>query len=254
MDKQTRTTIKRINVKQSYFFKTLSILLVFTGFTLSTNADVREDLANKLPNISPEQITPSPVKDVYAIDLGERFAYVTADGKFLFSGELIDMELGVNHSQIELGKKRVDTIASIPERNFIVFPAKDKKHSVTVFTDIDCTWCRRLHAEIESYTDLGIEVRYLLRPRSGQQSKSWQKADSVFCSKNQQKTFTRAKQGQDITVKTCENSPVKENVIMSEKLGFMGTPVVLSEGGQYLGGYVAADQLIKKLDTEKAGT
>lgn len=240
-------------MKLTKLLNPILITLLSLGVSVSLSANVPESLAKKLPNISVDQITESPVKDVYSVDLGERFAYVTGDGKYLFVGELIDMESGLNYSQVALGKKRVDTIAGIPEANFIVFPAKEKKHSITVFTDIDCTWCRRLHSEISDYNDMGIEVRYLLRPRSGPQSKSWQKADAVFCSKNQQKNLTRAKQGIDITMKTCKDSPTKFNVETAEKLGLMGTPVVLSEGGQYLGGYVAAAELIEKLDAEKAG-
>lgn len=236
---------------------TLQALIVVSAtfaLTFVTQAGVRESLAEKLPNIELEQISSTPVKDMYSLDLGDRYVYVTADGQYIFNGELIETETRQNLSQVALGKKRIDTIAAIPAANYIVFPAKDKKHSITVFTDIDCTWCRRLHSEIDTYTALGIEVRYLLRPRSGEQSLSWQKADAVFCSKDQLKNLTRAKQGIDIPMKTCENSPVRSNVEIAEKLGLMGTPVVLSEGGQYLGGYVAADQLIQQLDAEKAGT
>lgn len=246
-------------MKLSKLFKFASLLSFACAISAMNFADVREDLAGKLPNISKDQIAKSPVKDVYSVDLGDRYAYVTADGKFLFVGQLINMENGSNYTELALGKKRIDTISSIPKKNFIVFPAKEKKHSITVFTDIDCTWCRRLHAEIDGYNDLGIEVRYLLRPRSGQQSKSWQKADAVFCSKNQQKSLTNAKQGMEVKVspslklKACK-TPVKEIVILSEELGFMGTPVILSEGGQHLGGYLSPDDLIKKLDVEKAGT
>ncbi|MBT8141606.1 MAG: DsbC family protein [Gammaproteobacteria bacterium] len=238
-------------------YKSLALAGLLSFALLSTNpgfADKRAELAEKLPSVSVDQINESWVKGIYAVDLGERYAYVTEDGKHLFVGELINMENGQNHSRIEIGKKRVDAINNIPEENFIIFPAKDKKHTIIVFTDIDCTWCRRFHAEINDYSELGIEVKYLLRPRSGPQSKSWQKADSVFCSKNQQKNLTRAKQGMDVSIKNCKSSKVKDNVDYAETLGFMGTPVILSEGGQHLGGYVKAADLVKQLEAEKAGS
>ncbi len=216
------------------------------------HADATIDaIASKLPSVDVSQIEKSPVANVYSVDLGERYAYVTEDAKYLFIGELIDMETGLNYTRLALGKKRIETLDAIPERNYIVFPAKDKKHSITVFTDIDCTWCRRMHAEIDVLNKLGIEVKYLLRPRSGQQSKSWKKADAVFCSKNQQKNLTRSKQGMDITMKTCENTPTMENVTIAQGLGFMGTPVVLSENGTQLGGYIEANKLLEQLDLEK---
>ncbi len=226
--------------------------LALLAFNVVHADATKEALASKLPNIDASQIEKSPVKSIYSVDLGERYAYVTDDGKFLFIGELLDMETGLNYTRMALGKKRIETLDAIPEKNYIVFPAKNKKHSITVFTDIDCTWCRRMHAEIDELNNLGIEVKYLLRPRSGQQSKSWKKADAVFCSKNQQKNLTRSKQGMDITMKTCKSSPVMENVTIAQDLGFMGTPVVLSENGTQLGGYVEANKLLEQLDLEKS--
>ena len=225
--------------------------LALLAFNVVHADATKEAIASKLPNIDASQIEKSPVDNVYSVDLGERYAYVTDDGKYLFIGELLDMETGLNYTRMALGKKRIDTLNAIPEKNYIVFPAKDKKHTITVFTDIDCTWCRRMHAEIEELNKLGIEVKYLLRPRSGQQSKSWKKADAVFCSKNQQKNLTRSKQGMDITMKTCDDSPVMENVTIAQNLGFMGTPVVLSENGTQLGGYVEATKLLEQLNLEK---
>jgi len=236
--------------------KNTLLSLVATGAllltSLSASADTIEKLQESLPGITKDQISASPVKGVYQLDLNDKFAYVTEDGNYLFTGELVDLEAGVNISQLQLGKKRVSKIAAIPDESFIVFPAKEKKYSVTVFTDIDCSWCRRFHEEIEDYNSKGIEVRYLLRPRSGPQAKSWQKADTVFCSKNQQRNLTKAKQGQEVSAKKCDKTPTMSNVALAQELGFMGTPVVLTEGGQYVGGYVAPAELLQKLQAEKS--
>jgi len=232
--------------------KTISISAVFMA-SLSSVADIHEKLAEKLPSVQKNQIAQTDSKNIYSVDLGDKYAYVTEDGNYLFTGDMIDLTAGVNISQQELGKKRIKTISMIPDNRFITFPAQGKKkHSITVFTDIDCTWCRRLHAEIADYNKRGIEVRYLMRPRSGPQSNSWQKADSVFCSKDQQKTLTNAKQGQEIKLNKCKKTPTMENVVLAESMGFMGTPVVLSEQGMYLGGYVAPAELETKLNSAKA--
>lgn len=232
-------------------FISLSLAL-FASFNLS--ADIYDNLVEKLPSVQKDQIAKTTVDGIYSVDLGDKFAYVTEDGNYLFTGDMVDLKAGVNISQMELGKKRLNTIEKIPSENFVIFPAKGKKkHSITVFTDIDCSWCRRFHAEVEEYNKRGIEVKYLMRPRSGPQSKSWQKADSVYCSKDSLRTLTAAKQGQEIKINKCEGkTPTMDNVIMSESMGFMGTPVVLSEGGMYLGGYVAPAELEEKLDALKA--
>lgn len=231
----------------------LAFNVVHADVTTEASIDtIKQALAEKLPNIDASQIEQSQVKDIYSVDLGERYAYVTSDGKHLFIGELIDMESGLNYTQLALGQKRVKTIKAIPKESYIIFPAKNKKHSITVFTDIDCGYCRKMHNEMDELNDLGIEVKYLLRPRAGPQSESWKKADAVYCSKNQQKNLTRSKQGMDITMKSCDGTPTMENVSTAQSLGFGGTPTVLSEQGNQIGGYIPAKKLLELLDAEKA--
>lgn len=229
-----------------------ALLLFTTALSAEISVEMASKLAQKLPSVEASQISATPSAGIYSVDLNDKIAYVTQDGNYLFTGDMIDLQKGLNLTQLDMGKKRVGKLAAIPNENFIIFPAKNKKHTITVFTDIDCAWCRRLHAEISDFSERGIEVRYLLRPRSGPQSNSWQKADAVFCSKNPQKNLTRAKQGQEIKMKKCGKTPTMDNVILAESLGFMGTPVVLGEQGQYLGGYVAPEELLAKLEAAKA--
>jgi len=242
--------------KQALSYKSIKVIfasLCFMGmsFLHADLAEVQTSLAKVLPNVQSTQIKETPVKDIYSVDLGDRFAYITGDGKYIFTGQLFDVESSVNYTELALGEKRVEKINAIPEEYYITFPAKNKKHSITVFTDIDCGYCRKLHNEIDELNELGIEVKYLLRPRSGPQSVSWQKADSVFCSKNQQKNLTRSKQGIDITVKTCDDAPTDQVVQVAQSMGFHGTPAILSELGSQLGGYLPAKELVERLDLEK---
>ena len=92
---------------------------------------------------------------------------------------------------------------SVPESQMVVFSPKDPKYTVTVFTDIDCGYCRKLHSEMAKYNELGIRVRYLFYPRTGPNTESWSKAVAVWCSPNRNEALTRAKRGEDIKMNKC---------------------------------------------------
>ena len=72
----------------------------------------------------------------------------------------------------------------------IVFSPEEKRFTVSVFTDIDCVFCRRLHNELDEYLAAGIEVRYLLYPRNGPTSPSWAKAEDVWCADDRNEALT----------------------------------------------------------------
>jgi thiol:disulfide interchange protein DsbC len=129
----------------------------------------------------------------------------------------------------------------------IFAPAEKTDHTVTVFTDIDCGYCRKLHNEITDYTQNGIKVRYLMFPRAGFNSESYHKAVSVWCAENRQEAMTRAKRGESVTPKKCPN-PVQEQAELGQSLGVQGTPSIILENGQMIPGYVPAAQLAQMLD------
>jgi thiol:disulfide interchange protein DsbC len=104
-----------------------------------------------------------------------------------------------------------------------------------------------MHQEIASYNDKGIEVRYLAYPRAGVGSESFNKAVSVWCSDDPKDAITKAKRGEEVPTKQCEN-PVKDQFELGQQMGVRGTPSLVLESGQMIPGYVPADRLVQMLD------
>ena len=129
----------------------------------------------------------------------------------------------------------------------IIFPASKPRHTLTVFTDIDCGYCRKLHSDIDKYNDEGITVRYLPFPRSGPDTPSYYKAVSVWCSDDRRAALTRAKAGQDVPNATCDN-PVRASLALGHKLGVNGTPALILEDGHLLPGYVPPKKLAQVME------
>jgi thiol:disulfide interchange protein DsbC len=214
-------------------------------------ADPRAEIAKKFDDIKPEDVRMSPVNGVFEITRDAQISYVTADGRYAFAGDLIDIDSDTNLSENRRRGIRTRLIEAVPVSEMLVFGPKNPKHVVTVFTDIDCGYCRRLHSQIAEYNKLGIEVRYLFFPRSGPNTESWQKAESVWCSANRNDALTRAKNGEAVKAAKCPTDIVKRDFELGIKLNVEGTPAIILPSGEVLPGYAPPAKLARYLKSGK---
>ncbi len=211
------------------------------------SADARAELAKHLPGAKPDDLRVSPIKGMYEYTKGTDIAYVTADGKYAINGDLYDVAKDQNLSDARRRELRTNMLAAYPESQMLVFGPKDPKYTVTVFTDVDCAFCRKLHSQIAEYNRLGIRVRYLLYPRTGPNSEAWTKAEQVWCSSDRNDALTRAKLGQELKVKPCADNPVARSYQLGQDFALQGTPAIVLANGDLLPGYVPPDVLVKDL-------
>jgi thiol:disulfide interchange protein DsbC len=210
-----------------------------------------KELAESFPGISEENIQDSPVPGLYQITLGSQVAYVTQDGRYLIKGEVIDLDNNLNLTEASKVDARRALLTGLEQANMIVFaprPPVKSKYSVTIFTDIDCRYCRTFHRGIEQVNMLGIEVRYMMYPVAGPGTTSWKKAVEVWCAEDRSGAMTAAKSDSLFPVRECDASQVNQQYDLALKLGLRGTPTILTERGDYLGGYMAPDELLRKLE------
>lgn len=179
---------------------------------------------------------------------GERL-YTVEDGRFLLTGDLYEVSENeiVNLTEMQRNGERLAAIEALNPDDIISFaPAGETKKVVYAFTDIDCGYCRKLHDEVQDYTDLGIEIRYLAFPRAGVGSTSFQKYVSAFCAADNKQSLTDAKAGREIPTLNCEN-PVAAQYELGRMLGVSGTPSLILDSGQMVPGYVPAADLARQL-------
>jgi len=212
---------------------------------------IRAAVAKIIPGSTPDSIQPSQLPGMYEVTLGADVFYVSEDGRYLFHGSLMDLNSGENLTENKRAAGRLKLINTVDESQMIVFAPKKVKHTITVFTDIDCPYCRRLHSEMPQINALGIKVRYLFFPRAGKKSKSYGKAVAVWCAKDRKQALTDAKAGKPINMKTCAN-PVDKHMALVNELGLEGTPTMVLENGQMIPGYVPPARLASILDSEAA--
>lgn len=220
-------------------------LMLIASASSAAYADATTDklrvALKKMISAEPDSIKASQMPGMYEVLYGLDVIYVSENGRYLINGSMIDLDSGKNLTEDKRSEGRKDLIGSIDESKMIIFSPEKVKHSVTVFTDIDCMYCRRMHTEIEELNKRGIEVRYLFFPRAGLNSKSYKKAVSVWCSKNQQDALTQAKLGKPVDEKVCDN-PIDEHMALVKKLGLTGTPASVLGNGQILPGYLPVER------------
>jgi thiol:disulfide interchange protein DsbC len=215
--------------------------------------DVRAQIAKRL-DIKVEDVRPSPIAGLYEVTSGAEVGYVSADGRFYVDGDVYEMNSKRNLTEDKRKAGRLALLAGVKDEDAIVFAPKGQAaHTVTVFTDVDCVHCRRMHSEIAELNKLGIRVRYLSFPRGGPGSDSWRKAESVWCSADRRDALTRAKKGETLPAGKCD-SPVAAEYELGRQLGISGTPGIVTETGEFLAGYASAAYLAEYLSEPAATT
>jgi thiol:disulfide interchange protein DsbC len=184
--------------------------------------------------------------------MGTELYYASNDGKYIIQGgSLIDLDRRVDLSEERLKGIRLGMLSKVDQKDEIIFPASKERHVITVFTDIDCGYCRKLHKQIKDYNARGISVHYLSFPRSGVNTPSFFKAEAVWCSKDRKDALTRAKAGETLPPGKCDN-PVRTEMELGEQLGVNGTPAIFLEDGTLLPGYIPPARLAAELDRLKS--
>lgn len=210
-------------------------------------AAARKALTDLVPQAKVDAVETAPMPGFQQVIVGGQLVYVSDDGKYIMQGKLFDTNSQRDLTGTRLAmdvKKKLD---AVPQARRIVFAPNGKpQYKVTVFTDIDCGYCRKLHSQIAAYNAKGIEVDYLFFPRAGLGSESYDKAVSVWCAKDRKAAFTAAKAGQTPPVLKCDN-PVAEDFALGAQVGVDGTPAIYSADGHKVGGYLDPDQMVAKL-------
>jgi thiol:disulfide interchange protein DsbC len=212
-------------------------------------AAIRALLATTQPGMVIGDVMLSPL-GLYEVTIQNgQSIYVSRDARFLIPGDLYEAkEEGlVNLGEARRNVVRRDRIAALDEADMIIFePEGERKATLTVFTDVDCPYCRKLHAEIEALNGYGIAVRYLAFPRTGLNTETSAKMISTWCAEDPKAMMTSATRGGDVPTADCDN-PVADQYQLGREVGVTGTPALVMEDGTIMPGYVPADTLAQYL-------
>jgi thiol:disulfide interchange protein DsbC len=220
-----------------------ALLVALTGLAGADEQVIKAALKKAFPDATIYSVRASSIPDLFEVEVEGKVLYVSGDGKFLLSGDLFDIESRTNLSEGPRGRAVSRQIDSVGESNMIVMGPDHPLRTISVFTDVDCPYCARLHLEVPQLTKQGVKVRYLLFPRNGIGSQTYQRSVAVWCAADRVKAVGIAKSGGTLDMKTCPN-PVSEHYQVGERLNVSGTPTIFTDDGQKIGGYVPAARLL----------
>jgi thiol:disulfide interchange protein DsbC len=141
---------------------------------------------------------------------------------------------------------RMEILKRAQPKQMIVYRPANVKAVVTIFTDLQCGYCKKLHREIPKLIDLGIELHYMVYPRHGIGSSSYNTMVSIWCSKDPKEAMTQAMEGEEIKKNICNSHSVADQMLLGRKLGVSGTPTLFFADGTMWGGYLSAEKLAKE--------
>lgn len=209
-------------------------------------AAIRDVFATTQPSMVVDSINPSPITGIYEVVLENgQVIFASSDARFFIPGDLYEVlpEGLVNRGEEKRNAQRAKKIAAVPESDMIIFePEGGRKATISVFTDVDCPYCRQLHGEMDRLNELGIAVRYLAFPRTGLNTETHIKMVSTWCADDPNVMFTSAARGGEVPAASCED-PVAAQYQLGREVGVTGTPALVLEDGTILPGYVPADTL-----------
>lgn len=224
-----------------------ALYLFFIGSAVMADNDIerlKQAIAKRLPNIEVTSIKKSPVDGLFEVVSGSQVVYMTQDAKFMIDGDLVNLESKRNYTEEAKAEMRLAIINSLGEDQMLIYKPETVKHTVTIITDINCPYCRRLHDEMSEYLKYGVRVRYIFMPLKGKAD--FDKTVSVWCSDDRHLSLDIVKAGGSIESKTCKN-PIKKHLTLSRKIGVRGTPAIILEDGTMLPGYVPINKLMVEI-------
>lgn len=232
----------------SFLFIGLLMVSVFAQADSVTSDEMR--LA-KMLGLEVEDIAPAPIPGLYQVTIGPQVAYITADGRYIIRGDIIDVHSGENLTASDRAEMRLAYLQQLGTADMIVFSPTHPRHTITVLTDIDCQYCRVFERDRPTLNAMGVTVQYLFFPIDGVGSPSWHKAMAVWCSSDRKSALEAAMVGKLVTSTPCDTAAMTAGYRFGRLLGLNGTPAIITDRGRLIDGYLPPTELVSLLD---AGT
>lgn len=220
----------------------VALFVATTASAAPVPAGIEARMAELMPGVTADGVREMPLAGLYEVRIGAGVLYMTGDGRYAVQGRVLDLEADRNLTDEAQTIGRREIMAGLKDSDLVVYSPKNPRHTITVFTDIDCPYCRKLHEELPELNRLGIKVRYAAYPRAGVGSSSYRKAVNVWCAKDRKTAMTDSKAGKKIEDRECGN-PVADQFKLGGKVGVSGTPTIVLEGGEVIPGYRPAAEI-----------
>lgn len=228
----------------------LFTLVAFIANTYAEEANINLDLLKSSiqPGTEIHSVKPSPIAGLYEVRINNELLYISKDGKNIINGDIYNLESKTNLTRLASAAISKEALASIEDKDKIIYKAKNEKYKVEVFTDITCPYCTKLHNQMQAYNDAGITIEYLAFPRAGIPSKAAETMQRIWCAEDKTTAMNQAKAEHKYPEKDCSGQQVTQQFNIGQAIGVNATPTLVFSDGEVSPGYLEAEQLLAILE------
>ncbi len=229
-------------------FKLLFIVLILiTNIAFADKDNVANGLKHFFGEIKHKDIIKTPFNDIYEVITHNPIdsLFISTDGKYLFKGNILNLKTLKPLKSTHVNALKQSLINAIADKDKIIYPANNEKYVIHVFTDVDCPFCKKLHAQIPKMNELGITVKYLAAPLASLHPTAQGKMEKIWCAKDKAKAMHNYKTNGIVAVSSDCDNPVERQLLLSQQLGVQGTPAIFLSDGTHIPGYLPATKLLK---------
>jgi thiol:disulfide interchange protein DsbC len=226
--------------------------------------EVQDILAKmKAPDVKVLDIKMSPVRGLWEVAVDNKGSrgvmYVGFSKKYIMPGPIYEVDTASNKTRESLvGPKepadRYVDPAKIPVRDALLLGEETARYKVIVFTDPDCPFCGKLHAELKKVVSENKDIAFYLElmPLKFHPDSYW-KSQSILCAKSIQRLEQNFEK-RPIPKPDCETKVVDETLKLARELGITGTPTLIMPDGRVVVGGRDADKIMDLvLNSKKKG-
>lgn len=230
---------------KNIFFSLTALCGATTLYAAEPNMELLKNSLNTGAQI--QSVKPAVISGFYEVQINGQIVYLSEDGEKIISGDIYDLKKKISYTEQTKTGLRKAAIGTVKDEDKVIYKAKDEKYKVTVFTDITCGYCVKLHEHIADYNDAGITVEYLAFPRAGIGSQPQKDMQNIWCASDKTAALTKAKLSRKTPSKSCEGSQVVEQFLLGQDLGVNATPTMIFSDGELQAGYIKPDDLLSIL-------
>ena len=191
-------------------------------------AAIRIEMAKKFPYSKIISISKTPYFGLYEVAFDDRLVYTDEKMNFLFSGNIFDLHTMKNLTEAREKQLYAIEFDTLPFELAIKNVKGNGKRRLAVFSDPNCTYCKKLEKEMVNLTDATVYIFvFPVLPGSEEKSKA------IWCSSDRLKTWEdQMLMGiEPKSDKECDTSALASITMRAKKLGINLTPTLIFEDG-----------------------
>lgn len=227
------------------------LLMVIAAATVATaarsdDAAVRATLQRAFPQSPIQGISKTPVPGVLEAAIEGQVFYITADGRYILGGPLLDAKANRNLTEVRLEQINAIPFNSLPLDWAIKRVKGTGAHRIAIFEDPDCPYCKTLEQTLEGIDNLTVYV--FLYPIDQIHPDATAKSKAVWCAKDRVKAWDDAMRTGTVPAGAadCDN-PIAKIAAFAKRHRITGTPTTILADGRRLVGAVPRAELEAQL-------